>query len=74
MAHQPVIPAANVYNPPELYAVLALNCGWLPRQIDQEHYITLFAVVREIGKIKEKESDSYKQAQEPLPDLQNMLR
>lgn len=61
VATAPDVPAvSSAYRPVEIYAVLALECGWTPTQIDNEHYPRLFRLVREIARIKQEQQDQLK--------------
>ena len=58
IATTPDVPVvSNAYRPVEIYAVLALECGWTPTQIDNEHYPRLFRLMREISRIKEEQQN-----------------
>lgn len=58
VATSPDVPAvSSAYRPVEIYAVLALECGWTPTQIDNEHYPRLFRLMREIARIKQEQED-----------------
>lgn len=48
------------YNPLKLYAFIARETGWKPREIDEMHYLTFFGIVREINARVHEENNAYK--------------
>jgi hypothetical protein len=76
LSQQPTIPAVAyaTYNPTRLYAQAALAAGWLPSQCDEQHYVTFFAVVREMGAIRKEEQDDLDHRTRPLPSFDDFHR
>lgn len=48
------------YKPARLYAFMARECGWTPREIDNMHYLAFFAIVREVNERLRQEQQAYK--------------
>ena len=53
------------YDPAKLYARMCkFYRGWTPRDIDQMHFLTFFAMVREAGIMNEEEQAEYNKAKQ----------
>lgn len=57
---EPITAAPSDYNPARLYAFMAREAGWEPRQIDNMHYLTFFAIVREVNERIQQENKATK--------------
>jgi hypothetical protein len=53
-------PFASTYNPALVYDRACREYGWRPRDIDEMHYLTFFAMLREANKRHKEENESYK--------------
>jgi hypothetical protein len=49
----------NQYNPILVYERACKEYGWTPRQIDEMHYLTFFAMLREANERHKQEQASY---------------
>jgi hypothetical protein len=50
------------YDPSRLYARMCKFYGWRPKDIDAMHFVTFFAMAREMGVMNEEEQKSYDNA------------
>lgn len=52
-------PFADQYNPALMYDRACREYGWRPKDIDQMHYVTFFAMMREANERRKQEQENY---------------
>lgn len=50
----------NSYRPAKIYGFMARECHWTPQQMDSMHYLTFFAIVREVNARIQEENNAYR--------------
>lgn len=58
-----VDPFANTYKPALVYDRACKEYGWRPKDIDEMHYLTFFAMLREANERHRQENEAYKRVQ-----------